>query len=126
MGDATVSTFTDAEFENKPVAAPSVPVITDGEREFAAGIVSEYINASWTARLCEASGLRNILETAPAPPIAYTPVPSRDELLPKEDAQTKRAAPALSLGARKLAKVSSRELKGMKPMASFFKPKTKS
>lgn len=124
-GDATVSTFNDAQFD-KTSAAPAVPVITDGEREFAAGIVSEYLSASWTARLCEAAGLRNILESAPAAPVTYTPVPSREDLLPKEDTQKKRAAPAMSLGARKLAKVTSRELKGMKPMASFFKPKTKS
>ena len=75
-------------------------LLSAGELEFAAGIVSEYVSTEWIARLCESAGLlqlcvcdmsffriRNILNTAPAPPVARTPVPTRDELLPNEETQ---------------------------------------
>eukprot|EP00658_Telonema_sp_P-2_P041544 TRINITY_DN29730_c0_g1_i2.p1 TRINITY_DN29730_c0_g1~~TRINITY_DN29730_c0_g1_i2.p1 ORF type:complete len:155 (+),score=19.44 TRINITY_DN29730_c0_g1_i2:164-628(+) len=125
MGDATVATFNDASFEHEAQKESLPKVLTDGDREFSAGVVSEYISPSWTGRLCEAAGLRNILETSAQPRVAQTPNMREDLLLPQEETAQKRKAPVLSLGARKLAKVSSRELKGMKPMASFFKPKPK-
>ena len=71
MGEATVATYNDATFAHDTAKQPSAVAVTNGacvlpaavayavvagEREYAAGVISEYLSAEWTARMCQAVG----------------------------------------------------------------------
>jgi hypothetical protein len=107
-----------------PMATPSVG---NGEREFAVGILSEYLNSEWTEMLAKHLGVRSPGDCA------------KDELTPKmrhmdnfkpdaptkEDLSKKRKAEAAltTRGQQLLKKVDTRK---MKSISSFFgKPKPK-
>jgi len=128
--ESVVSTFNrgpQLTKENINESTPAPTSIAQGEREFSLGILSEYLSAEWTKRLAEHLRIRSPQQMANedklTPKMCNTDF-FKDDQPSQEDLSKKRKAEAAlsTAGNKALKKVDTR---GMKSMASFFKPKAK-
>jgi len=124
LQDAPTNSTTPMAAGKAPVA--QTPSVGNGEREFAVGLLAEYLNGPWTEMLAKHVGVRSpesITKDDSTPKMCnidsyIADAPSKEDLSKKRKAE----AALTTNGQRQLKKVDTSK---MKSMMSFFKPKPK-